>query len=30
VIAAVIGAVAVLMAKHGQQQSLEPPEPQPW
>jgi hypothetical protein len=29
VIAAVIGAVAVLMAKHGQQ-SLEPPEPQPW
>jgi hypothetical protein len=28
VIAAVIGAVAVLMAKHGQQQSLEPPEPQ--
>ena len=31
VVAAVIGAVAVLMAKHGQQQpSLEPPEPQPW
>jgi hypothetical protein len=30
VIAAVIGAVAVLMAKHGQQQSLETPEPQPW
>jgi hypothetical protein len=30
VIAAVIGAVAVLMAKHTQQQSLEPPEPQPW
>jgi hypothetical protein len=30
VVAAVIGAVAVLMAKHTQQQSLEPPEPQPW
>ena len=30
VIAAVIGAVTVLMAKHGEQQSLEPPEPQPW
>jgi hypothetical protein len=30
VIAAVIGVVAVLMAKHTQQQSLEPPEPQPW
>lgn len=30
VIAAVIGTVAVLMAKHTQQQSLEPPEPQPW
>jgi hypothetical protein len=30
VIAAVIGAVAVLMAKHTQQQPLEPPEPQPW
>jgi hypothetical protein len=30
VLAAVIGAVAVLMAKHTQQQSLEPPEPQPW
>jgi len=30
VIAAIIGVVAVLMAKHGQQQSLEPPEPQPW
>ncbi len=29
VIAAVIGAIAVLMAKHTQQQSLEPPEPQP-
>ncbi|MBN1244456.1 Ig-like domain repeat protein [Candidatus Bathyarchaeota archaeon] len=30
VIAAIIGVVAVFMAKHGQQQSLEPPEPQPW
>jgi hypothetical protein len=30
VVAAVIGAVAVLMAKHTQQQVLEPPEPQPW
>ena len=30
VLAAVIGAVAVLMAKHTQQQSLEPPEPQSW
>jgi hypothetical protein len=30
VVAAVIGGVAVLMAKHTQQQSLEPPEPQPW
>jgi hypothetical protein len=30
VIAAVVGVVAVLVAKHGQQQSLEPPEPQPW
>ncbi|UCF45450.1 MAG: hypothetical protein JSW44_02115 [Candidatus Bathyarchaeota archaeon] len=30
VIAAVIGAVAVLMAKHTQQQSFEPPEQQPW
>ena len=30
VLAAVIGAVAVLMAKHTQQQSLEPPEPQLW
>jgi hypothetical protein len=29
VIAAVVGVVAVLVAKHGQQ-SLEPPEPQPW
>jgi uncharacterized membrane protein len=30
VIAAIIGVVAVLVAKHGQQQYLEPPEPQPW
>lgn len=30
VIAAVVGVVAVLVAKHGQQQSFEPPEPQPW
>jgi hypothetical protein len=30
VIAAVVGVVAVLVAKHGQQQYLEPPEPQPW
>lgn len=30
VVAAIIGAVAVLVAKHTQQQSLEPPEPQPW
>ena len=30
IIAAVIGVVAVLVAKHGQQQSFEPPEPQPW
>jgi hypothetical protein len=30
VIAAVVGAVAVLMARHTQQQSFEPPEPQPW
>jgi len=30
VIAAIIGVVAVLVAKHGQQQLLEPPEPQPW
>jgi hypothetical protein len=30
VIAAVIGAVAVLVARHTQQQSLETPEPQPW
>ena len=30
VIAAIIGVVAVLVAKHGQQQSLEPFEPQPW
>jgi hypothetical protein len=30
VIAAVIGVVAILVAKHGQQQYLEPPEPQPW
>lgn len=30
VIAAVVGVVAVLVAKHGQQQSLEPSEPQPW
>ena len=30
VIAAIVGVVAVLVAKHGQQQSLEPPEPQPW
>jgi len=30
IIAAVIGVVAVLVAKHGQQQYMEPPEPQPW
>jgi len=30
VIAAVIGVVAVLVAKHGQQQFVEPSEPQPW
>jgi hypothetical protein len=30
VISAVIGAIAVLVTKHTQQQSLEPPEPQPW
>ena len=30
VIAAVIGVVAMLVAKHGQQQYLEPPEFQPW
>jgi len=30
VLAAVIGAVAVLMAKHTQQRSLKPPKPQPW
>jgi hypothetical protein len=30
VIAAIIGAVAVLIARHTQHQSLEPPEPQPW
>ena len=30
VIAAVVGVVAVLVAKHGQQQSFEPSEPQPW
>ena len=30
VIAAIIGVVAMLVAKHGQQQYLEPPEPQPW
>jgi len=30
IIAAVIGAVAVLVARHVQQQSLEPLEPQPW
>ena len=30
VIAAIIGVVAILVAKHGQQQYLEPPEPQPW
>jgi hypothetical protein len=29
VIAAVVGVIAVLVAEHGQQ-SLEPPEPQPW
>jgi hypothetical protein len=28
--AAIIGVVAVLVAKHGQQQYLEPAEPQPW
>jgi hypothetical protein len=30
VLAAVIGVVAVLVARHGQQQSLESREPQPW
>jgi len=30
VIAAIIGVVAILVAKHGQQQSLEPSEQQPW
>ena len=30
VVAAVVGVVAVLVARHGQQQSLEPPELQPW
>ncbi len=30
IIAAIIGVVAMLVAKHGQQQDLEPPEPQPW
>jgi hypothetical protein len=30
VVAAVVGAVAVFMAKRAQQQSLEPLEPQPW
>jgi hypothetical protein len=30
VIAAIVGVVAVLVARHGQQQSLEPLEPQPW
>ncbi len=30
IIAAIIGVIAVLMAKHGQSQSFEPPEPQPW
>lgn len=30
VIAAIIGVVAILVAKHEQQQSLEPPEQQPW
>ena len=30
VIAAIIGVVAMLVAKHGQQEYLEPPEPQPW
>jgi hypothetical protein len=30
VIAAIVGAVAVLMARHNRQSSLEPPEPQPW
>jgi hypothetical protein len=30
VIAAVVGGVAALVARHSQQQSLEPPEPQPW
>jgi hypothetical protein len=30
VIASVVGVVAVLVAKHGQQQYFEPPEPQPW
>ena len=30
VIAAIIGVVAGLMAKHGQQQPFEPPVPQPW
>jgi hypothetical protein len=30
IIGAIIGIVTVLMAKHGQSQSLEPVEPQPW
>ncbi len=30
VIAAIIGIVAILVAKHGEQQYLEPREPQPW
>ena len=30
VIAAVVGIIAILVAKHGRQQHLEPPEPQPW
>ena len=30
VIAAIIGVVTMLVAKHGQQEYLEPPEPQPW
>lgn len=30
VVAAVIGVVAVLVARHGQRQSWEPVEPQPW
>ncbi|MGW8288768.1 MAG: Ig-like domain-containing protein [Candidatus Bathyarchaeia archaeon] len=30
VISAIIGAVALLIAKHGKEHYMEPPEPQPW